>query len=85
MLRTTKTQELEMTTDEPMPFIDYWDAVDAAMLKLFAIDTGDAGIEADLIASAQEEAWTPEDFALWFGEKYGLKTVAELKALRGCP
>ena len=74
-----------MTTDEPMPFIDYWDAVDAAMLKLFAIDTGDAGIEADLIASAQEEGQTPEDFALWFGEKYGLKTAAELKAVWGCP
>jgi hypothetical protein len=83
MLRTTKTQELEMTTDEPTPFIDYWDAVDAAMLKFFAIDTGDTGIEADLIASAQEEGRTPEDFALWFGEKYGLRTVAELKAFRG--
>jgi ATP phosphoribosyltransferase regulatory subunit HisZ len=65
--------------------MDYWEAVDAAMLKLFAIDTGDAGIEADLIAAAQEEGQTPEDFALWFGEKYGLNTVAEWKAFWGCP
>ena len=26
-------------TDEPKPFIEYWEAVDAAMLKFFGIDT----------------------------------------------
>lgn len=66
-----------MTTTEPLPFIDYWDALDAAMLKFFGIDTGDAGIEADLIASAQGAGDTPEDFALWFGEKYGLTLISE--------
>ena len=66
-----------MTTQEPISFIDYWDAVDAAMLKFFGIDTGDAGIEPDLIAAAQEEGDTPEDFALWFGEKYGLTLLSE--------
>ena len=65
-------------TGAPTPFIDYWCAVDEAMLKLFAIDTTDAGIEPDLIASAQEEGQTPEDFALWFGEKYGLTLISEL-------
>jgi len=63
-----------MTTEEPIPFIDYWDAVDAAMLKFFGID---AGIEADRIAHAQEDGDTPEDFALWFGEKYGLTVKTE--------
>jgi hypothetical protein len=63
---------------EPLPFIDYWDAVDAAMTELFGIDTFDAGIEADRIASAQEEGDTPENFALWFGEKYGLRLISEL-------
>jgi ATP phosphoribosyltransferase regulatory subunit HisZ len=72
-------------TGEPLSFMDYWEAVDAAMLKLFAIDTGDAGIEADLIAAAQEEGQTPEEFALWLGEKAGLNTVAEWKASWGCP
>ena len=72
-------------TAEPVSFMDYWEAVDAAMLKLFAIDTTDAGIEADLIAAAQEEGQTPEDFALWLGEKVGLNTVAEWKAFWGCP
>ena len=66
-----------MTTEEPIPFIDYWNAVDDAMLKFFGIDTGDAGIEPDLIAAAQEEGDTPEDFALWFGEKYGLTLLSE--------
>ena len=66
-----------MTTTESVPFIDYWDALDAAMLKLFGIDTWDAGIEADLIAAAQEQGDMPEDFALWFGEKYGLILISE--------
>ena len=66
-----------MTTEEPISFIDYWDAVDAALLKFFGIDTGDAGIEPDLIAAVQEEGDTPEDFALWFGEKYGLTLLSE--------
>jgi len=52
-------------TGEPTPFMDYWDAVDVAMVKLFGIDTTDAAIEPDLIAAAQEEGWTPEEFALW--------------------
>jgi len=46
---------------------DYWNAADAAMLKFF-IDTGDARIEADRIAHAQDAGDTPECFALWFGE-----------------
>ena len=66
-----------MSDDEPQPFMDYWNAVDAAMLKLFGIHTGDAGIEADRIAVAQEEGDTPEDFALWWGEKYGLTLISE--------
>jgi len=66
-----------MTKDEPISFIDYWDAVDAAMTKFFGIDTWDAGLEADRIAAAQEEGDTPEEFALWFGEKYGLTLLSE--------
>jgi hypothetical protein len=68
---------------EPLPFIDYWDAVDAAMVKLFGIDTFDAGIEADCIATAQDESTSPEDFALWFGEKYGLRLKSEFDGAWG--
>ena len=70
-------------TDEPTSFIEYWNAVDAAMLKFFGIVTSDAGIDVDLIASAQEECQTPEDFARWYGEKYDLTYLDDWKALYG--
>ncbi len=66
-----------MTTTQSVPFIEYWDALDAALLKFFRIGTWDAGIEADVIAAAQEEGNTPEDFVLRFGEKCGLILVTE--------
>ena len=72
-----------MTDDEPTPFMDYWEAVDEAMLKFFGIDTSDAGIEPDLIAGTQEECQTPEEFARWFGEKRDLRYLADLKFLWG--
>lgn len=66
-----------MTDDQkPESFMDYWNAVDAALMKHFCIDTADAGIEPDMLAAAQEENQTPEEFALWFGGKYGLKTLS---------
>jgi hypothetical protein len=75
---------MTMTDDqEPESFMDYWDAVDAMMMQLFGIDTGDAGIEPDLLEAVQEEGQTPEDFALWFGEKYGLRMRSEFKTTGG--
>ena len=71
--------------DEPTPFMDYWEAVDEALLKFFGIDTSDAGIEPDMIASAQEELQTPEDFARRYGEKYDLTYLDDWKALYGRP
>lgn len=59
-------------------FMDYWEAVDEAMRRLLGIDTTDAGIEPELIAHAQEEGDSPDDFALWFGEKYGLRLLTEI-------
>ena len=55
-------------TGEPTSFMDYWDAVDEALLKLLALDTTDAVIEPDMIAAAQEEGWTPQEFAVWVRE-----------------
>jgi hypothetical protein len=71
--------------NEPIPFIDYWDSVDDALLKFFGIDTFDAGIEPAQIASAQDAGETPEEFARWFGEKYDLSYVEDLKAVFGIP
>jgi hypothetical protein len=36
-----------MTTEEPISFTGYWNAVDEAMLKLFAVDTTATGIGPD--------------------------------------
>jgi hypothetical protein len=68
---------------EPQSFIDYWNAVDAELQKHFCIDTADSGIEPDMLAAAQEEGQTPEDFALWFGQKCGLTPLAKFRASRG--
>jgi hypothetical protein len=57
-------------------FLDYWNAVDAAMLKHFGINTCDAGITAELVAGAQDEGWTPDELAQWFGNKYDLDYVS---------
>ncbi len=58
--------------NEDQSFMEYIEAVDAAMIKYFGIDTSEAGIEMDMLADAQEECQTPESFALWYGEKYDL-------------
>lgn len=54
----------EMTA-EPASFLDYWNAVGGAMLKLFGIDTSDAGMDADTIAGERDEGSTPNEFARW--------------------
>jgi hypothetical protein len=68
-------------TDDPTPFVNYWNAVDAALLKFFCIDTADAGINAALIAGAQEQGQSPEDFAHWWSVKYDLDYLKP----RPCP
>ena len=37
----------------------------------------------NMLAGAQEKGQTAEDFALWFGEKYGLTPPSKFKATRG--
>lgn len=71
--------------NEPSPFMDYWNAVDAALRKFFGIDTADTGLTAERIAEAQEEGSTPEELARWYGEKYDLNYLDEWKALAHAP
>ena len=59
-------------SDEPMSFIDYWDAVDDKMMELFGIDTIDADCDENDIAECQESGWSPLQYAEWYGEKYNL-------------
>lgn len=62
---------------ETLSFMDYWTAVDTAMMTLFGIDTMDADIDPDIIASAQEEGCTPQDFVRSLSGTHGLKTIVE--------
>ncbi len=57
-------------------FIDYWNAVDAAMQEHFGLDTGTAGIRAKVIADGYEYGWNPEDFAFWCGVNYDLAMIS---------
>lgn len=65
------------TAREALAFMAYSDAVDVAMKRLFGVDVADAGIEDNRIAQAKADGETPEDFALRFGEKYGLTLISE--------
>jgi len=65
--------DVVIDNNKPQPFIDYWDAVDAAMVKFFGVDTMETAIEADEIAAAQDAGDKPEDFALSWGKLYGLR------------
>jgi hypothetical protein len=42
------------------------------MVKLFGIDTWDAGVPADALAVAQDAGWTADEFARWWRDKYDL-------------
>ena len=57
-------------TREPLSFMDYWTAVDAAMMKLLGVDTMGVDIDPDVIAGAQEGGCTPEEFARSFSESW---------------
>jgi hypothetical protein len=57
---------------EAIAFIEYWDVVDATMGRFFGITSAEAGIDAALIAEAQEQGWTPEELAFWYGNKHDL-------------
>ncbi|UAY53190.1 hypothetical protein [Ferruginibacter albus] len=60
-------------------FIQYWDSVDQSMIKIYGIDTSDAGISADDIAFAQEALMKPKEFVEWWGSKYDLTPISEYK------
>jgi hypothetical protein len=85
LLHPITNESEEAMSEEPTPFIEYWNAVDAALLKFFGIDTADAGIDADLIASAQDEGESPEDFAHWYGKKHDLTYLDDWKTMQGMP
>lgn len=46
--------------------------VDVIMKRDWCIDTSDAGLSEDDILRYWSHGQTPEDFVIWFAEKYGL-------------
>lgn len=59
-------------SDKQQSFMDYWLEVDAALLKMFGIDSSDSGLDPNDLAAAQETGCSPEEFAHWYGDKYDL-------------
>jgi hypothetical protein len=66
-------------TDEPRPLYRLLERARRPLLRLFGIDTAGTSLTADRIAEAQEEGWTPEDSARWYGEKYDLNYLDDWK------
>lgn len=59
--------------------------VNAAMLRTYAIDLDDAGLDEDERARHAEAYPDPRDFVEWFGRKYDLTSVAEVNFGRSLP
>jgi len=57
------------------PFIDYLNAVDAALEQRYGITSSDTNM--DLIAACQEAGDTPRDCVEQIAEKYDLKPKGE--------
>jgi hypothetical protein len=60
---------------EPVPFIDYLNAVDDLLLARYGVTSNDADM--DQIAAAQDAGDTPAQFADWFGEHYDLTPLPQ--------
>ena len=59
------------------PFSDYQNAVDEAMIDFFGLDLYFIEASAEIMAGAQRDGWTPEQFAAWHGKNEGFTTVED--------
>jgi hypothetical protein len=62
--------------NDPVPFIDYLNAVDDLLEVRFGLTSRDADLEQ--IAAAQDAGETPEQFVEWFGEHHALEPMPML-------
>lgn len=53
----------------------YEEAVSREMKRLYGITWNDAGGEDELLVREMRDGTTPDEFALWWGEKYDLRRV----------
>jgi len=60
-------------------FSAYRDAVNEAMIDLFGLDLSFIEATPELIAGAQEDGWTPEQFAAWHGKNEEFTTVEDTR------
>ena len=60
-------------------FSDYRNAVDEAMIDFFGLDLSFIEATPELIVGAQEDGWTPEQFAAWHGKNRGFTTVEDIR------
>lgn len=68
-----------MTWNE-RPFIDYLNAVDRILERLYGVTSRDTGME--MIASAQEALMTPRDCAEEIGQKYDLIRITNTVTMK---
>jgi hypothetical protein len=58
--------------DKIEPFEKWKSAADAAMRKIYGIDSEDAGLDDQWLRIHWATGEAPESFVRWFGEKYDL-------------
>ena len=64
-------------TDWPdVPFIDYWNAVEDLLKEQYGITTDDS-TSGELVASAQEGLFTPQEYVDYIAAKYDLDRIDE--------
>jgi len=63
---------MSATDPADMPFIDYVNAIEDELLHVYYLTLGDAGVELDELAHAQEAGESPSEWVEWFASKYAL-------------
>lgn len=65
-----------MNEPKPTTFIDYWNAVEDLLKAQYGITCGDA-TDPELVAAAQEQGDSPQEYVDHIATKYGLIPLAE--------
>ena len=64
-------------------FADYWNALETAFEEIFLMPFSWVEPSPDLVAGAQEDGWTPEQFAAWHLKNEGYSTAEDIHCC-GC-
>lgn len=65
-----------MNDPEQIPFIDYWNSVEDLLKDQYGITCGDA-TDPELVAAAQEQGDSPQEYVDHIAIKYCLTPLAE--------